>query len=213
MKKFLFVVGVSLLFVKCSQERTRRDFFNEMNVLPDFASSKGRLPLFGFDSLVIDSLSTSIEGQKYWYLNTASNALFNINGYLRYSSKIIYIRPGDKFGEKARNEQVLFDFSGDTTKSWVVQYERYNVQQSIRVAMNKKFYNQLVKDSVFVFKVLHEELNTSFYKELFIQASLRKGLISVLYIDRGKKKLYTIDFLPSARVVYDSLTVPLYPME
>jgi hypothetical protein len=213
MRRIIFAVSVTLLFVQCSQEGTRRDFFNELKGYPDFASSKGQLPLFGFDNLVIDSLSTSIEGKKYWYLNTTSNALFNINGYIRSSDKVVYIRPGDKAESKSNKEQVLFDFSGDTTKSWAVQYSRNKVAQNLVIIENARFYNKLIEDSTVIFRVYQEVGNTSFSKEFLIQVSLMKGLVSFKYLDQVKKISYTIDYLPSARVIYDSVATPLYQVQ
>jgi hypothetical protein len=213
MRRIFFAVSVTLLFVQCSQEGTRRDFFNELKGYPDFASSKGQLPLFDFDNLVIDSLSTSIEGKKYWYLNTTSNALFNINGYIRGSDKVVYIRPGDKAESKSNKEQVLFDFSGNTTKSWAVQYLRNKVAQNLVIIENARFYNKLIKDSTVIFRVYQEVGNTSFSKEFLIQASLMKGLVSFKYLDLVKKISYTIDFLPSAKVIYDSVATPLYQVQ
>jgi hypothetical protein len=202
-----------LLFVQCSQERTRRDFFTELKGYPEFVSSKVRLPLFGFDSLIIDSLSTLIEGKKYWYMNTNSSALFNINGYIRSSGKIVYIRPGDKAESKSNKEQVLFDFSGNTTKSLVVQYSRKKVARNLVIIENARFYNKFIEDSTVIFRIYQEVKNTSFSKEFLMQASLKKGLVSFKYLDRVKKIRYTIDYLPIARVIYDSVEIRLYQVQ
>lgn len=209
----LITIFVSLLFIQCSQERTKRDFFTELKGYPEFVTSKGRLPLFGFDSLIIDSLSTLIEGKKYWYLNTNSSALFNINGYIRSSGKIVYIRPGDKTESKSNKEQVLFDFSGDTTKSSVVQFSRNKVSRNLVVIENTRYYNKFIEDSTVIFRVYQEVKNTSFSKEFLIQASLKKGLVSFKYLDRVNKLSYTIDYLPTARVIYDSVETRLYQVQ
>lgn len=213
MRKILLLLITAFLFLQCRQERIRRNFFSELKGYPDFTSSKGNLPLFGFDSLTIDSLSTSIEGTKYWYMNTAKNSLFNINGFLRSSNKIVYIKTGDKDEAKSNKEQMFFNFSGDSTKSWVLHYDRDNVKQTIELTKKKQFFNQLTKDSVFIFTAIREQQNTSFSKEFLVQASLKKGFVSFRYIDRPERRLYTIDYLPSASVMYDSISVPLYPVQ
>ena len=211
MKKFIFSISISLIFVQCSQYKTKRGFFKELKGYAVFVSSENdKLPLLGLDSLIVDSLSTSIKGKKYWYLSTPSNALFNINGYIRNSEKVVYIKPGDKSKGKDNKEQVLFDFSDDTTRSWVVQYERHKVAQNLVIIKEVLFYNKLIEDSTVIFRIFKEVKNTSFSTEFLIQVSLGKGLVSLKYLDRAKRKLYTIDYLPSAKVKYDTVDILPY---
>jgi hypothetical protein len=213
MRKIIFAIIVILLFVGCNQKREHRRFFTYSKGFPDFKYSNGKLPVFGFDSLIIDSLSTLINGKDYWYLNTASNALLNINGYIRSNEKVVYIIPGEKDENKANKEQVLLDFSCDTVKSWNVKYQRNGIIQYLRISVNGCFYNQLIKDSAVIFKVYKEKESTSFSEDFLMQVSLQKGIVSFIYFVRPQKKIYTIDYLPTARVRFDTVSSTLYQVQ
>jgi hypothetical protein len=213
MRKIIFAIIFILLFVGCNQKREQRRFFTHSKGYPDFKHSNGQLPVFGFDSLIIDSLSTLIDGKDYWYLNTTSNALLNINGYIRSIEKVVYIIPGEKDENKANKEQVLFDFTCDTIKSWNVKYQRDGIMQNLRISVNGCFYNQLIKDSAVIFKVYKEKESTSFSEDYLMQVSLQKGIVSFKYFVRPQKKIYTIDYLPTARVKYDTVISTLYQVQ
>ena len=213
MRKILLIVSISLLFVKCTYKGRKRNFFIETNGYPNFKNTKGNLPLFGLDSLIIDSLSTSIDKKDYWYMNTSANGLINLNGYLRLNNKIIYIKVGDRESSKNVQEQVFLDFSNDTSKSYSIKYERNNGVYNLRLIKTYKFYNQLIKDSVIVFQVYSEIKDASFSKKFLLQVSLKKGFVSVRHLVASKRRVYTIDYLPSAKIAYDSVTTPLYQMQ
>lgn len=213
MRTILFALAAVLLLVGCSQKGEERYFFNKTKGYPDFNTSKEQLPLFGFDSLVIDSLSTLIDGKNYWYLNTTSNALLNINGYIRSGERVIYIKSGNKDESKTNKEQVLFDFSCDTTKSWIVKYQRDGVTRNLAIRASGCFYNQLIKDSAVVFKVYNEAESTSFSEDFLIQVSLQEGIVSFKYLVRPQKRIYTIDYLPTASVKYDTVRTTLYQVQ
>ncbi len=213
MIKIIFAIFVILLFLGCNQKREQRLFFNQLKGYTDFKQSNEQLPVFGLDSLIIDSLSALIDGKDYWYLNTTSNALFNINGYIRSSEKVIYIRPGEKGESKANKEQVLFDFICDTLKNWNVRYQRDGVIQNLRISLNGCFYNKLIKDSAVIFKVYKEEKNTSFSEDFLMQVSLQKGIVSFIYFVRSQNYFYTIDYLPTAKVTFDTVSSTPYQIK
>lgn len=211
MKSIFLTVSIVFLFTMCNQKGIHRDFFKETSNYSNFKSQKDSLPLFGLDSLSIDSLSTSISKRNYWYMSSAQDGLININGYLRCSNKIIYIKVGDRKTGKNAQEQILFDFTPDSTKNYSVKYERNKGMYNLTLTKQSIFYNQLIKDSVVVFKAYSEIQDISFTKEFLLQASLKKGIVSIRYLIMSSKRIYTIDFLPAPKISYENLLTPVYP--
>jgi hypothetical protein len=207
-KRILLLGCVFSLLMGCNQFTEKRDFFYEQRY-PHFSESESKLPLFGLDSLYLDSLNTIIEGEKYWYLNTAPEGLFNISGYIRFRKGKIYIIPNEKDDKYNSQEQVLFDFSGNVGESWIIEYERSKNKQSIQFFIKMKFYNKLIDDSVVVFKAVHEDKLINSAKEFLVQVSLKKGLVSFIYLSNGI--IYTIDYLPRPHVKVEKTTMPVYP--
>lgn len=213
MKNTIILIGISLLFVQCKEKGIPRDFFTKTNSYPKFEVLKEKLPIFGFDSIMIDSLSTSIENKDYWYMNSAANGLLNINGYIRRNDKKIYIKAGDRTKGKESQEQILFDFSTDSTKRWSLKYKREEVSYNLILTKEQQFFNKLIQDTGFIFRVYCDIENTSFAKEFLMQSSLKTGLISFIYLDRSNKRTYTIDYLPVPNVSFENVSTPIYPVQ
>ena len=213
MKNTIILIGIFLLLIHCKEKGIRRDFFSKTNSYPKFKFLKEKLPIFGFDSIAIDSLSTIIENKDYWYMSSAANGLLNINGYIRRNDKIIYIKTGDRTKGRESQEQILFDFSADSSKRWSIRYKRDEVSYILTFIMEQHFFNKLIQDTGFIFRAYCDVENTSLTKEFLIQSSLKQGLVSFRYLSIGNKRIYTIDYLPVPNVSFENVSTPIYPTQ
>lgn len=209
MKNYISIVIAALFLIQCNEKGFPRQFFKEINGYPDFKKEKG-LPVFGLDSLIIDSLSTTIGKKNYWYMNTSLNALMNLNGYLRCHNKIVYIKVGDRGKAKTAKEQIFLDFNYDTSKSYRINYERDFGFYTLVLNAENRFYDNKIKDTTIFFRFYREVKDVSFTKEFLLKVSLRKGFVSFIYLNKASKKLYFIDFLPQKKVRFENIQGEVY---
>lgn len=209
MIRYVHLMTLAILVLGCNPILKKREFFSNMTHYSIFNSAKDKHVLLGFDSVIISKDCYLNDKDNLWTLHSSENSYFNIEGLIWLKDSIVYVKANESDRKESiySDSQVLFNFCDSATK-WVLKYRRNGVLYFMQIENEKKGFNINACDTVNVFRINKNRFGDGFGREILLQASIKKGFVSVLYLNRGEKLDYIIDFLPRPILEVHEVRVP-----